>query len=93
MTIFTKRNANIISGCIATWVGLVAMKQIPENDYTHWIGVVACGFQLLLTNLGYARTSAGTVIPETVKKFVDQNQGQTFREAIVIKSSDTPTGK
>lgn len=86
----SNKYAQVIGGLATVWLGLVAAKQIPDNDVTHWIGVACAGMLQFLVYMGYNRTPNGNVIPTTVSKFVDKNVGRVIVEA---GSADDPTTK
>jgi hypothetical protein len=65
--------ASIIGAAFFTWNGLLALGQLPDNKYTHWVTVALTAAQMFITKLAYDRTNAGTVIPSNVKQFIDQS--------------------
>lgn len=64
-------NANVAASLATAWLTVAALGIIPDNAYTHWVSVGAMLLSQFLINMGYKRTPAGNVIPETVKEFVD----------------------
>ena len=71
---FTQKTANFISAIIATWMGLVASGAIPDGSTAHWVSVAMSGVSLFMVHMGFNRTPSGTILPEGIKKLVDNTK-------------------
>lgn len=79
---FSQRLANWVSASFLAWNGMLATGFLPDTKFVHGITVGLTGVQILFTNLGFNRMPSGTVIPETVKKFVDEPHIATLRKDV-----------